>query len=188
MAKATGRGGSLGEAFREALGAAGHPPRPSYTAKSAVAQYKHLMKTEAGRQALDDAGLTAVPQTRKRWLGGGQKPQKPGKKNAAAIHAAYESMRRGSFPAAAKQGKMRITGRVGTGSDVRDRGTGGHAALEIDLSRGTWTRMDRAWWDDDLFGAQDLEAIISEDLIEPDIGGSDWWYFPPGNFTVELDW
>jgi hypothetical protein len=184
MAKATGHGSSIGEALRAALSAAGHPPRPSYTAKGATAQYKHLMKTEAGRQALDAAGLTAVPQTRRRWAILGN--QKPGKANAAKIHAAYESMRRGSFPASVKAGKMEITGRVGTGTDVRNRGSAGQAPLRIDLSRGNWARIDGSWWDDDV-DDMDFSEVVGEDLVGEDLEGSDWWYFPGTSYTITLD-
>lgn len=180
MASVDGHGSSFGEAFRDALTAAADAPRPSYNARSPAAQYKHLMKTESGRRALEEAGLGAAPQTRRRWLGGGQKPSK---RYAAVIGAAYEAMRRGRIPREVKGGKMRITGRVGTGPDVRDRGTSGNAPLEIDLSNGDWDRLDQAWNDDGV-DDYDIEEIVSADLIEPDIGGSDWWYFPGGNYTV----
>lgn len=181
MASVEGHGGSFGEAFRDALRAAAEAPRPSYNARSAGAQYRHLVKTESGRRALEEAGLGAAAQTRRRWLGGGQKP---GKKYAAVIGAAYEAMRRGRIPREVKEGKMRITGRVGTGPDVRERGSSGNAPLEIDLSNGDWRRLDQAWNDEDALSDLDLEAVVSEDLIEPDIGGSDWWYFPGGNYTI----
>src|SRR5690349_716579 len=119
MASTQGRDRSMAEAFREALRNAGAGPRKSYTAKSPSARYKHLMKTREGREALADAGLTAAPQTRRRWLHG---RQKPGKANAAVINAVYEALARGRVPDALKQGKMRVTGRVGTGSDIRERG------------------------------------------------------------------
>jgi hypothetical protein len=180
VASVEGRGGSFGEAFRDALRAAAEAPRPSYTAQSARAQYKHLIKTEAGRAALEEAGLTAAPGTRRRWFGG---RQKPGKANAAIIAAAYETMRRGRIPREVKAGKMRITGRVGTGPDVRERGSAGHAPLEVDLSNGSWDRLDQAW-NDGAIDDFEIEEIVSADLIEPDIGGSDWWYFPGGNYTV----
>jgi hypothetical protein len=178
MASVTGRGDSFSGAFRNAFA------RPSYTAKGAVAQFKHLMKTEAGREALADAGLGAVPQTRRRWVGG---RQKPGKANAAAIQSAYETMRRGEIPRAVMTGKMRITGRVGTGSDIRERGTDSHAPLLIDLSRGTWTRVDRLW-NSDIIGDAELDDLLSEDLIEPDIGGSDTWFFSGGSYTVKFEY
>ena len=183
MAEVSGHGGSFGEAFRDALREAADAPRPSYQARSAGAQYRHLTKTEAGRRALEEAGLGAAAQTRRRWLGGGQKP---GKKYAAVISAAYDAMRRGRIPREVKNGKMHITGKVGTGSDVRDRGSTGHAPLLVDLSNGDWTRLDQDWADEDALTDLDLEAVVSEDLIEPDIGGSDWWYFPPSAFTVKF--
>jgi hypothetical protein len=34
----------------------------------------------------------------------------------------------------------------------------------------------------------ELEDIISVNLIEPDIGGSDNWFFPGGNYTVDIDY
>lgn len=178
MASVTGKGGSLSEAFRNAFA------RPSYTAKGAVAQFKHLMQTEAGRQSLVDAGLGAVQQTRRRWLGG---KQNPGKANANAIHTAYEAMRRGEIPRAVMSGKMRITGRVGTGTDIRERGTPGHAPLLVDLSQGTWTRVDRLW-NSDIIGDAEFDDVLSEDLIEPDIGGSDNWFFPGSSYTIKFSY
>ena len=184
MASVSGHGSSFGEAFRDALHQAGaEAPRRSYTAKSANAQYKHLMKTERGRAALEDAGLTAAAGTRRRWF---KREQKPGKQYAAVIGAAYDALRRGRIPSEVKQGKMHITGKVGTGTDVRERGSQGNAPLEIDLSRGDWDRLDKDWADEGILPDFDLEAVVSEDLIEPDIGGSDWWYFPPSSFTIKF--
>jgi hypothetical protein len=184
MAESTGRGGSFAEAFRAALGAVAEPPRPSYKAKSAEAQYKHLASTRRGRAALQAAGLTATRQTQQRWLTGKQKPSKA---NGAKIASAYGEMRRGGIPRAVKAGEMQITGRVGTGRDIRNRGTGRQSPLKVRLSRGRWGRIERLW-NTDLIGDGDLEDMISEDLIEPDIGGSDNWFFPGGNYTVTLDY
>ena len=184
MASATGKGDSFGAAFRAALGSAGLGPLTSYNAKSAAAQYKHLTKTAAGRQALADAGLTAAPQTRRRWLGGRQKPNKA---NTAVIGEIYAAIARGhrQIPSAIKTRKMHITGRLGTGSDIRDRGSTGHAPVEVDLSHGDWTRLDQIW-DSDLVGDFELDDLLSEDLIEPDIGGSDTWFFPGQSYTVKF--
>jgi hypothetical protein len=142
------------------------------------------MKTEHGRAALEDAGLTAVAGTRRRWF---KREQKPGKAYAAVIGAAYEAMRRGRIPPEVKTGKMHITGRVGTGTDIRDRGSDGNAPLEVDFSHGgAWDRLDKDWADEGILPDPDLEMVLSEDLIEPDIGGSDWWYFPGGSYTVKF--
>jgi hypothetical protein len=184
MASAEGRGRSMAEAFREGLRAAGAGPRVSYTAKSPAARYKHLMSTRAGRDALEQAGLPAVRQTRRRWIAG---RQKPGRANAAVINAVYEALSYRPIPDALKAGKMRITGRVGTGSDIRERGRQGNAPLLIDLSNGYWGNIDRAW-DDDSVGDVELENMISDDLIIPDIGGSDNWYFPGSDYKVEFDY
>jgi hypothetical protein len=185
MASAQGSGESFGEALRATIREASEPPRTSYTARSAAAQYKHLMRTQSGRDALAEAGLTAAPQTRRRWVA---HRQNPGRANAAKIHEAYDTMTRGRIPRAVKEGKMRITGRVGTGPDVRDRGTRGSAPLEIDLSRGNWTRIEQGWADEGTLSNRRLEEVASEDLIEPDIGGSDWWYFPGGSYIIEISY
>jgi hypothetical protein len=182
MAEATGSGSSFADAFRAALTAVAHAPRASYTARSARAQYRHLMNTRAGRAALGQAGLAAAAQTQRRWLAG---RQKPGRANRAIITAAYQAMQQGGIPRSVKSGAMSIRGRVGTGTDIRNRGTGSNAELRIDLSHGQWDRIEPLW-DDDLTDDEDLEDMISEDLIEPDIGGSDNWYFPGSGYTVTL--
>jgi hypothetical protein len=185
VASGTGTGGSFGEAFRDLISSTAEPGRVSYTAKSARSQYKHLTRTARGRAALEQAGLTAAPQTIRRWRGG---KQKPGKANSGIIAAAYRVMRQGGIPSSVKTGTMKIAGRVGTGSDVRDRGTPGNAELKINLSRGRWARIDAAWQLDGFasFSDEELEDLVSETLIEPDIGGSDWWYFPGGSYTITL--
>jgi hypothetical protein len=190
VAEATGHGGSFAEAFRDALdaavraaGGAGGAPRSSYTARSPRAQYKHLASTARGRQALQDAGITAAPQTRRRWLTG---RQNPGKANREAIAEAYRAMQRGGIPDSVRRRDFEIKGRVGTGSDIRDRGTRTHAPLRIRGRSGTWNRLDAIYrsgeWD--LLGDGGVEDLISEDLIEADIGGSDGWFFPGGSYTV----
>lgn len=199
MAKAESSGSSLGAAFRAAIKQVAEPPRISYTARSPLAQYKHLGRTARGQAELTHAGLTAAPQTIRRWLTG---RQKPGKANAAKISTAYAVLRRGGIPTSVKHGGMTITGRVGTGRDVRNRGSGGQAPLKINLSAGNWGRIEAAWQqglfgplfgedeeDEEAWGLddEDLEDMISEDLIEPDIGGSDGWYFPGGGYTVTLN-
>jgi hypothetical protein len=184
MASVQGRARSMAEAFREALRAAGSGPRKSYTAKSPAARYRHLMSTRTGSEALEQAGLTAAPQTRRRWLGG---RQKPGKANASVINGVYEALARGRIPDALKAGKMRVTGRVGTGSDIRERGRQGNAPLLVDLSNGYWGNIDQAW-DSDIIGDVEFEDMISVDLIEPDIGGSDNWFFPGSDYIVQFDY
>jgi hypothetical protein len=189
-----GRGGTLGAAFRNAISRVSRPPRVSYTAKSSRAQWRHLSRTKAGRQALEAAGVSPSPQTLRRWAAG---TQQPGKANASKITAAYRTMRLGEIPPALKRGDMKITGRVGTGNDIRERGTHPHSALLIDLGHGDWDRIDAAWAlegfgsffddeDDSDGGGEFLEDLISEDLISEDIGGSDGWYFPGGSYTVTI--
>lgn len=195
MAKATGHGSSFAAAFRDALSQVARPPRLSYTAKSGPAQFKQLARTARGRAALEEAGLTAARQTQRRWIGGKQKPSKA---NAAKISAAYLVIQRGQIPRPVKRGEMLINGRVGTGSDVRNRGSSGNAPLKVSLGNGNWDRIEAAWRsgairpgaDDEEDGGElddaDLEDLISEDLIEEDIGGSDNWYFPGGGYTVTI--
>jgi hypothetical protein len=114
-------------------------------------------------------------------------------------------MRRGGVPDWFKRGEMRITGRTGTGGDVRDRGTEGKAPLLIDLGSADSRRPrspalrtpppedpEGSYWDhferrleedpDD----DELEDLIGEDLIEPDIGSSDGWDFPGAAYTVVI--
>lgn len=185
MARSKGRGSSFADAFRDAITAAGgHGPRKSYTAQSPSARYNHLMRTKGGRDALEQAGLAAAPGTRARWAKG---TQKPGKQYSGVINAVYEVMKRGSIPDSVKNGKMRITGRVGTGTDIRDRGSDNNAVFLIDLSEGEWDDVEKAVFDD-LVGDAELEDMISEHLIEPDVSGSDTWFFPGSNYTVELDY
>lgn len=184
MASAEGRGSSFADAFRDAIRAAGGGPRKSYTAQSPRARYNHLMRTHTGRDALEQAGLTAAHQTQRRWARG---VQNPGKANAAVINAVYETLARGRIPDDVKNGKMRITGRVGTGSDIRERGSAGNAPLLVDLSEGDWDEVEDALFSD-LTDDAGLEDMISRDLIEPDIGGSDSWFFSGGNYKVELDY
>lgn len=184
MANAEGRGSSFGEAFRASIHAAGGGPRKSYTAQSATAQYKHLMRTHQGRDALGQAGLGAAQQTQRRWVRG---VQKPGRTNASIIHGVYAALARGRIPDSVRNGTMKITGRIGTGTDIRNRGSGGNAPLLIDLSEGDWGDVEAAL-NDDLVSDLDLEDIVSEKLIEPDIGGSDTWFFPGGSYTVSLSY
>jgi hypothetical protein len=184
VASSRGTGGSFGEAFRAGLRAAA-TPRASYTAQGSVAQYKHLMKTAAGREALAAVGMTAAGQTRRRWLGG---RQNPGKANAGKIGAAYTAMQKGfgSLPKGIRNGKMHITGSVGTGRDIRDRGSRGNARLEINLQAGDWTRIDRLWWDDDLISDLDLEDVVADDLVDADIETSEPWYFGGSSYTIDF--
>jgi hypothetical protein len=144
------------------------------------------MKTDAGREALAAVGMTAAGQTRRRWVFG---RQNPGKANAGKIGAAYTAMQNGygSLPKGLKNGKMHITGMVGTGRDIRDRGHGHNARLEVNLQAGSWTRIDRMWWDDDIDDL-DLEDVISDDLLDPDIPVSDPWYFGGAAYIVDFSW
>jgi hypothetical protein len=104
-------------------------------------------------------------------------------------------MRKGGIPDWVKSGKMHITGRVGYGPDVRDRGTGTNVPLEVDLSKGQgrryiepgpgthWDAIEEQWEDLD---DEDLEDLIGEELISEDIGDSYGWDFPGGSYTVAI--
>lgn len=192
MAEVTGSGASLGQAFRNAIGAVSlGGPRPSYTARQPVAQARQLTGTRRGKEAMTAAGVRATPRTVRGWLSG---KHQPSKRNREALGRAYGAMQRGGIPDWVKQAELKITGRVQTGSDVRNRGTEGHAPLRVDMGAfnkpRTYTRGEEgSIWDaiEEALeeGADDdeLEDLISEG-IEADVGGSDGWEFPGGGYTV----
>jgi hypothetical protein len=199
MPEVTGSGGSLAAAFRDALAKASlGRARPSYRARSPRAQYRQLSRTATGRRALEQAGVTGTRRTQAAWLAGARSPSKA---NAAAIGRAHEAMRRGGIPDWVKSGEMRVTGRTRTGRDDRDRGD--RNPLRINLDHADDNMPSRpalhtppaegdSYWDHFermLAGEPDddeLEDLISEDLIEPDIGSSDGWDFPGGAYSVVL--
>ena len=159
-------------------------PRSSYTRTTTLGQFRQLFATESGYKALAAAGLNVrQARTIQGWLEGTSQPNKA---NAEAINRAYAGMRRGGVPDWVKSATMSITGQVGTGRDVRDRGNDGSAPLHVDLSAGNWAPVQGAL-DDDELDDDDLEELIAEELIAEDIGdGSDGWGFPGGAYVVTI--
>ena len=187
MPTVSGRGGSLGAAFRDAvrqvsLGAA----RESYDRVTAVGQFRQLFGSEKGYAALGGAGLDVrQARTFRGWLDGTSQPNKA---NAAAISKAYRAMQRGGVPGWATDAKMSISGLVGAGRDVRDRGSGGNAPLRIDLGQGDFRGVAEAAMDDD-YDDDDLDDLIGEELVAADVGDtSGGWSFPGGAYTVSISY
>lgn len=195
MPSVTGSGESFGAAVRSALSQVSlGRARPSYRARSPVAQFRQLQRTTAGRRALGLAGVSPADRTARRWL---TRSQAPSKANAVRIAQAYGAVQAGGIPDWVRSGRMQITGVVATGPDSRDRGTGGYAPLDIDLSnvdvlggggtvrddgRGHWQAVEEDWPDLD---DDELAELIAEDLIAEDIGeGSGAWGFPGGFYSV----
>jgi hypothetical protein len=167
--------------------------RPSYTRARPAAQYRQLARTAAGRRALEQAGVSPSARTRARWL---DRSQRPAAGNAAGIRRAYDAMRRGGIPEWVKRGEMKISGRVRTGTDERDRGSQGHAALRVNNNAGNRSRMkqgepERTHWEaieealEDDADDDDLDELLG-DLIAEDIPPSDAWEFPGGGYTVVI--
>lgn len=193
MPSISGSGRSLGEAFRNAIEqvSLGHA-RGSYTAKGWHAQVRQLFGTERGYQALSDAGVNVTRRTLFSWL---SEDHPPSKANREGIGRAYSAMQRGGIPQWVKDGTMKITGEVGHGPDVRDRGSAGNAALRVDLSAGAKQRSDRepgrTRWDEvdgglaDEVDDDDLTDLIGE-LVAADIEDSYSWDFPGGAYTVVI--
>jgi hypothetical protein len=194
MPEIRGQGGSLAAAFRNAVASVSlGKPRESYQAKGWHAQVRQLMGTDKGYQAMGDAGAHATRRTLAGWLA---QDHAPNKANRAAIDRAYRAMQRGGLPEWVKRADMKITGRVKTGPDERDRGSDGNAPLLVDLSAGNRSRLkhgepERSHWDviDDALAGDvdddDLDEMLS-DLIAEDIPPSDIWEFPGGNYSVSI--
>ena len=187
MPTVSGRGGSLGAAFRDAvrqvsLGAA----RESYDRVTAVGQFRQLFGSKKGYAALGGAGLDVrQARTFRGWLDGTSQPNKA---NTTAIHKAYRAMAAGGVPGWAVDAKMSISGQVGAGRDVRDRGSGGNAPLRIDLGQGDFRGVAEAAMDDG-YDDDDLDDLIGEELVEADIGDtSGGWSFPGGAYTVSISY
>jgi hypothetical protein len=205
MPEVTGSGGSLASAFRAAIAQASlGGARPSYRLTGPAAQYRQLSRTRLGRQALEQAGVRPSAPTRRKWLG---RVQRPSRANADAIRRAYGAMQRGGIPSWVKSGEMQVTGRTRTGLDDRDRteqhplkinlshakdtdpgrtsrGLLHYSASDKDPGETYWDHFERRFTED--LDDDELEDLISEDLIEPDIGSSDGWEFPGGAYTVAL--
>ena len=185
MPTVSGRGGSLGAAFRDAvrqvsLGA----PRESYTRTTTEGQFRQLFGSDKGYKAMEAAGMD-VRQSRtfQGWLDGTSHPNRA---NAQAITRAYRAMAAGGVPGWAVDAKMSITGQVGAGRDVRDRGSGGNAPLRIDLGQGDFRGVAGVAGDAD---DDDLDDLIGEELVAADVGDtSGGWSFPGGAYTVSISY
>jgi hypothetical protein len=183
VAELQGTGNSFGGAIRNMLGKVSlGQARESYTRSTTVGQFRQLFGSDKGYKALSDAGLD-VKQARtfSGWLDGTSQPNKA---NASAIDRAYKAMQRGGPPDWVKQQSIKISGEVGTGHDVRDRGGGRYEPLLINL-RGTpggWDRLDEALRD----GTDDaVEEAFADEIIGEDIGdGSGGWSFPGTSYRV----
>jgi hypothetical protein len=184
---ATGSGDSLGEALLAAIAAAAGSDRPgeyrSYTATGWHAQLSKLTSSGRGYQAAESVGLSASARTLKAWL---SEQQTPSPANRSLIERAYRAMA-GRWPGAAIEGKdIRITGRVGIGSDVRARGTAGAAPFLIDGSAGSWDAI-RDEWQSGEPDAEQVEDDFIEDVLEADLGeATEEWSFPGGGYTVTI--
>ncbi|MGP4115489.1 transcriptional regulator [Streptomyces sp. 4N509B] len=91
-----GKYGARGERGSEAAARvldnlAGGVSSPITTRRGLTARLRYLTRSQAGRQALADAGITVHPRTITRWLAGTQRPNRA---NLARIETAYTAYRR----------------------------------------------------------------------------------------------
>lgn len=188
MADVTGAGTSLGGALRSALSKVSMGgARGSYTRATAAGQFRQLFGSDRGYKALKDAGLEVKQaRTMAGWLDGSTHPNKA---NAGAINRAYEAMRRGGTPEWVRNGRMEISGLVGYGEDVRDRGSGRNSPLRVNLGAATrngagWDGIDRAVADGD---DDTLEGLAAEMVAkDPPLGDDYPWFFPGSSYTVSV--
>ena len=165
--------------FRSSAGSAGR--LKSYTAVGWHAQVRKLAEAgERGSAAADAVGLDPTARTLKGWLS--DPLNEPTKANQAKIHAAYDRLA-GKFPEGVKGETLKITGVVGYGDDVRERGGNSGAPLKVNGSKGKWDRIEEAWNDGTLDEAL-LEDLYAEDVIGEDIGDNYEWSFPGGSYSV----
>ena len=186
MADVTGAGSSFGGALRSALGKVSlGAARESYTRATTEGRFRQLFGREKGYQAMQSAGLD-VKQSRTfaGWLDGTSHPNKA---NSAAIDRAYKAMAAGGTPGWVRGGQMDVKGIVGTGRDVRERGSGSNPSpFRIDMSQASgsgWDAVDEALasgTDDD------IEETFTDEVISEDLAGSDGWSFPGSSYTVSV--
>lgn len=179
-----GSGGSLGEALIDALAAeAGGQVGvlKSYTAVGWHAQISKLTSSPRGYQAAATEGLSVNRKTLMDWL---TERRAPNAQNQRKIASAYRRMG-GSWPAHIERREVKVSGKVGMGLDVRERGTPDASPFLIDGSAGSWSRMKEAWESGEP-DPEDFEEWFIEDVIEEDIGeGSEPWEFPGTSYTVK---
>ena len=115
------------------------------------------------------------------WLDGTSHPNKA---NAEAINRAYKDMQRGGLPGWFKKGQMSISGQVGNGNDVRDRGSHGHAPLRVELSGGNMSRVESGL---DRDGTEEVDwDELAGDLVDEDLPSSGGWEFPGSSYSVTV--
>lgn len=174
---ARGSGDSLGRALINAIADAADGTvgvRRSYTAKGWHAQISKLTSSPRGYEAAAKVGLSANERTLKDWLA---ERREPTKANQSLIDKAYRLMA-GRWPEEVERQRFDITGKVTIGSDSRDRGRDGHAALTIDGSAAGgagWANMREAWESGEV-DAEEFEGWFIEDILEADLGE---WSEPP---------
>lgn len=167
---ATGSGSSFGEALVNAIAAAAGGTigvRRSYTAKGWHAQISKLTSSPRGYEAAHKAGLSVNQRTLVDWLA---ERREPNKANQDLIARAYQLMA-GRWPIEIEHKRFRIYGEVAIAGDVRDRGAGGTAPLEIDGSQATsndWAEMRRSWESGEVDPDEFEDHFI--DIIEADLG------------------
>lgn len=173
----------LGRALMQAWG--DDPRKRSYTATGWHAQISKLTQHSRGSWAADQAGLDVSHTTVVRWLSyGGPEDQAPTAENQAKINRAYQLLAGGIWDPSNETREYRIKGTVKTGSDIRDRGSDGQAALLIDGSSGSWDRIREAYESGEITDKDAGEWFISDVIVE-DIGeGSDGWEFPGSSYSV----
>lgn len=181
----SGNGSSFGEALINAVSAAAGGQvgeYRSYTAKGWHAQLSKLTSSGRGYQAAADVGLTATAKTLKGWLA---EKVVPTPANRLKIAEAYALMA-GHWPPGVEGQDIRITGKVGIGGDVRERGTAGKAAFLVDGSVGSWQRIKDEWRTGDP-DPEDIEGYFIEDLLEADLGeATEEWSLPGTSYTVVI--
>lgn len=182
----SGSGSSLGAALVDLFGKYTRPggARASYHARGWHAQLSQLTGTQAGRQALDDAGLSVTGRTLRGWLATTQEPTRG---NRDRIAAAYRWMAGGFDRRHLTNVVYAISGVVKLGRDVRDRGSGGTSPLRVDGSNGIWDEIEHLWGLPGTPGPTSIEARFIVDVLINDLGeGSDRWEFPGTFYTVNI--
>ena len=165
-----GADGTLGSAAVAAVldTLAGFFASPVHTKRGLAARLRYLTTSQAGTQAMLEAGLTARPRTLKAWLAGKQTPTR---KNLALIDDAYKTLRRRNI---ARYLLGRLNARGGTRVELHPLNQSGvelprQRSLEFrSLNIRRWDEIVASWADGD---AQALDDAWTDQITDL---GSDW--------------
>lgn len=146
--------------------------RKSYNRKSWSAQYRHMGKTKAGRDALARLGVT--DRTRKAWEKGERQPSPA---NQAKIADLYQGLG-GVFPASLRsRTTLTYTGPSPWASDPRTPGSGS-PALKLGLGAGLdWDEIADKYEEGEL-DEDTAEDLAWEGLFRHDLGSTS----PPNSY------